>query len=168
MAKIKLENQELILEARNAKSYRDELDVVIEKAERADRLEMEVARYREKMTDIDFYKTRIEELREDNRVLMETREMLEEQLSASRRRADKVLELESEILKYKQLLNDVALERAADKEKYQELCDENTQLQRLTKAVASEAAMAGQISDSDEPGICFFLFEIKKTVEKLY
>jgi len=45
------------------------------------------------------------------RVLMETREMLEEQLSSSRSRADKVLELESEIIKYKQLLNDMALVR---------------------------------------------------------
>lgn len=43
------------------------------------------------------------------RVLMETREMLEDQLNSSRRRADKVLELESEIIKYKQLLNDMAL-----------------------------------------------------------
>lgn len=40
---------------------------------------------------------------------METREMLEEQLSSSRSRADKVLDLESEIIKYKQLLNDMAL-----------------------------------------------------------
>lgn len=44
---------------------------------------------------------------------METREMLEEQLSSSRNRADKVLELESEIIKYKQLLNDMALVRTS-------------------------------------------------------
>ncbi|KAG7203145.1 hypothetical protein KM043_010265 [Ampulex compressa] len=151
LTKLKQENQELMHEARTAKSYRDELDAVIERAERADLLEIEVARYREKLTDIEFYKTRIQELREDNRVLMETREMLEEQLSSSRRRAEKVLELESEIIKYKQLLNDMALERAADKEKYQELVDENAQLHKLTKAAASEAASAGSISDSDEP-----------------
>jgi len=42
---------------------------------------------------------------------METKEMLEEQLSLSRNRTDKVLELESEIIKYKQLLNDMALVR---------------------------------------------------------
>lgn len=48
------------------------------------------------------------------RVLMETREMLEEQLSSSRNRADKVLELESEIIKYKQLLNDMALVRTLE------------------------------------------------------
>ncbi|XP_029042151.1 girdin [Osmia bicornis bicornis] len=149
--KLKQENQELMHEARTAKSYRDELDAVIERADRADRLELEVVRYREKLTDIEFYKTRIEELREDNRVLMETREMLEDQLNSSRRRADKVLELESEIIKYKQLLNDMALERAADKEKYQELVEENTQLQKLTKAAANEAALADSISDTEEP-----------------
>lgn len=48
------------------------------------------------------------------RVLMETREMLEEQLSSSRNRADKVLDLESEIIKYKQLLNDMALVRISE------------------------------------------------------
>ncbi|XP_076638848.1 protein girdin isoform X2 [Colletes latitarsis] len=142
VTKLKQENQDLMHEARTAKSYRDELDAVIERADRADRLELEVVRYKEKLTDIEFYKTRIEELREDNRVLMETREMLEDQLNSSRRRADKVLELESEIIKYKQLLNDMALERAADKEKYQELVEENIQLHKLTKATANEAALA--------------------------
>ncbi|XP_043261391.1 girdin isoform X1 [Colletes gigas] len=151
VTKLKQENQDLMHEARTAKSYRDELDAVIERADRADRLELEVVRYKEKLTDIEFYKTRIEELREDNRVLMETREMLEDQLNSSRRRADKVLELESEIIKYKQLLNDMALERAADKEKYQELVEENIQLHKLTKATANEAALADSVSDSDEP-----------------
>ncbi|XP_015121094.1 protein Daple [Diachasma alloeum] len=151
LAKLKQENQELMHEARTAKSYRDELDAVMERAERADRLESEVARYREKLTDIEFYKTRIEELREDNRVLMENREMLEEQLSLSRRRADKVLELEAQIIEYKQVLNDMALERAADKEKYQELYDENLQLHKLKKAADDEVARAGSVSESDEP-----------------
>lgn len=151
LAKMKQENQELMHEARTAKSYRDELDAVMERAERADRLEMEVTRYREKLTDIEFYKTRIEELREDNRVLMENREMLEEQLSLSRRRADKVLELEAEIIEYKQLINDMALERGADKEKYQELFDENAQLHKLKKAADDEAARAGSVSETEEP-----------------
>ncbi|XP_016840848.1 daple-like protein [Nasonia vitripennis] len=157
LVKLREENQELLLEARAAKSYRDELDAAIERAERADRLEAEVARYREKLTDIEYYKSRIEELREDNRVLMETREMLEEQLNSSRKRSEKVLELESEIIKYEQLLNDMALERVADRDKYTEVCEENAQLQRLIKSVASEVASgalssltgAGSASDSE-------------------
>jgi len=54
-------------DARAAKAYRDELDAVRERAERVDKLELEVQRYREKLSDIEFYKTRVEELREDNR-----------------------------------------------------------------------------------------------------
>ncbi|XP_011496229.1 PREDICTED: protein Daple [Ceratosolen solmsi marchali] len=161
LIKLREEYQELLLEARTAKSYRDELDAAIERAERADRLETEVARYREKLTDIEYYKSRIEELREDNRVLMETREMLEEQLNSARKRSEKVLELESQIIKYEQLLNDMALERVADKDKYQEICEENAQLQRLIKSVASEVASGalnsltgiGSASDSEaDPG----------------
>lgn len=38
-----------------------------ERAERVDKLEAEVQRYREKLTDIEFYKTRVDELREDNK-----------------------------------------------------------------------------------------------------
>jgi len=65
-------------------SCRDELDVVRERAEKVDKLEAEVQRYKEKMNDIDFFKSRVEELREDNRILVETKEMLEEQLTNSR------------------------------------------------------------------------------------
>ena len=44
-------------------------------------------RYKDKMNDIDFFKSRVEELREDNRILVETKEMLEEQLAGSRKRS---------------------------------------------------------------------------------
>jgi cell shape-determining protein MreC len=57
-------------DARAAKAYRDELDAVRERAERVDKLELEVQRYREKLSDIEFYKTRVEELREDNRLVV--------------------------------------------------------------------------------------------------
>ncbi|XP_014205802.1 protein Daple [Copidosoma floridanum] len=157
LQKLREENQDLLLEARTAKSYRDELDAAIERAEKADRLEAEVARYREKLTDIEYYKSRIEELREDNRVLLETREMLEEQLNAARRRSEKVLELESELLKCEQRLNDLSLERVAERDRCQELCEKNAQLQRLIRTVAAEAtqgagaATPGSDSESEGP-----------------
>lgn len=70
---------------------------------------MEIQKYREKLVDMEFYKAREGELREDNRVLLETREMLEEQLQQARRRADKGMDLQHEIMKMKQRENDVAL-----------------------------------------------------------
>lgn len=131
--KLRIESQDWYSEARKAAAYRDEVDVLRERAERADRLEIEVQRFREKLSDAEFYKTRVEELREDNRLLSETRDMLEDQLQHARKRSDQAMTLESELIKYKQKLNDIALERDADKNKYQELLEENTQLQLATK-----------------------------------
>merc|ERR1711874_304198 len=95
VAKLRQENVELVQDARAARAWRDEADILRERASRVDALEQEVARYRDKMADIEFYKTRVEELREDNRILVETKEMLEEQLASSRRRAEQVLDLEN-------------------------------------------------------------------------
>lgn len=61
--------------------------------------------------------------------------MLEEQLTQSRKRFEQSMTLESEIIKYKQKINDMALERDADREKLQELLDENTQLQLAMKSL---------------------------------
>lgn len=61
--------------------------------------------------------------------------MLEEQLQRSRKRADHSMVLETEIIKYKQKLNDMSLERDVDRTKLQELVDENTQLQLATKTL---------------------------------
>lgn len=67
--------------------------------------------------------------------------MLEEQLQRSRKRSEHVMNLESEIMKYKQKLNDMASERDADKNRLQELFDENTQLQFATKDLCSSTVV---------------------------
>jgi hypothetical protein len=84
------------------------------------------------------------------RVLLETREMLEEQLQRARKRGDHVLELESEIIKYKQQLNDFTLERDANQEKLQELFEENAQLQLLTKSALNENSAFDIESDNTD------------------
>lgn len=61
--------------------------------------------------------------------------MLEEQLAQSRKRSEQSMKLESEIIEYKQRMNDMALERNVDREKLQELLDENTQLQLVLKSL---------------------------------
>lgn len=50
-----------------------------------------------------------QELREDNIILIETKSMLEEQLTAARARGDKVHELEKENLQLKSKLHDLEL-----------------------------------------------------------
>nr|XP_045601739.1 girdin-like isoform X2 [Procambarus clarkii] len=140
VGRLRQENVELVQDARAARAWRDEADILRERASRVDALEQEVARYRDKMADIEFYKTRVEELREDNRILVETKEMLEEQLASSRRRAEQVLDLENNILQLKQTINQITIERDSDRERLQEVMEENAQLQLSTKNSLSESA----------------------------
>lgn len=109
--------------------------MVQERANRADQLEIENERLRDRLSDADFFKSRVDELREDNKMLQKTKEMLEDQLEQSSKRFEQSMALESEIIKYKQRINEMAAERDADKSKLQELLEENTHLQLAMKSL---------------------------------
>ena len=119
---------------------RDELDIVVERASKVDRLEAELNRYKDKLNDIDYYKARLEEMREDNRLLEETKSILEGQLESARQRAELVLDLEGELLNYKSQLNNILVEKEADKERIKKLVEENAHWQLCTKNCLSESA----------------------------
>ncbi|XP_057588655.1 protein Daple isoform X2 [Hippopotamus amphibius kiboko] len=143
LQKVKQENIQLAADARSARACRDELDALREKANRVERLEMELVRCREKLHDVDFYKARVEELREDNIILIETKAMLEEQLTAARARGDKVHELEKENLQLKSKLHDLELDRDTDKKRIEELLEENMVLELAQKQSMNESAHLG-------------------------
>jgi len=126
--RLKAENLELCQDARAAKTYRDELDVLRERAGKVDKLEAEILRYKDKMNDIDFFKSRVEELREDNRILVETKEMLEEQLLSSRKRCESVLALENEMIKYRGDIESLHHQQELDRATIQDLQEENQAL----------------------------------------
>ncbi|XP_071413768.1 protein Daple isoform X2 [Pithys albifrons albifrons] len=154
LQKIKQENVHLASDARSARAYRDELDSLRERANRVERLEMELVRCKEKLHDVDFYKARMEELREDNIVLIETKAMLEEQLTLARARGDKLHELEKENLQLKSKLHDVELDRDTDKKRIEELLEENMVLEIAQKQSMNESAHLGweleQLSKSSD------------------
>ncbi|KAK2492877.1 hypothetical protein MC885_011602 [Smutsia gigantea] len=145
-AKIRRLRQELM--------YRDELDALREKAIRVDKLESEVSRYKERLHDIEFYKARVEELKEDNQVLLETKTMLEDQLEGTRARSDKLHELEKENLQLKAKLHDMEMERDMDRKKIEELMEENMTLEMAQKQSMDESLHLGweleQISRTSE------------------
>ena len=130
---------DLSQEARAAKAFRDELDILRERASKVDKLEAEMQRYKDKVSDIDFFKSRVEELREDNKILVETKEMLEEQLNGSRKRCESIFSLENEILRYKSDLNTLQIERESERQRMEELQEENLALQMSTKNSFSES-----------------------------
>ncbi|MBZ3887456.1 Girdin [Sciurus carolinensis] len=148
------ENMNLLSDARSARMYRDELDALREKAIRVDKLESEVSRYKERLHDIEFYKARVEELKEDNQVLLETKTMLEDQLEGTRARSDKLHELEKENLQLKAKLHDMEMERDMDRKKIEELMEENMTLEMAQKQSMDESLHLGweleQISRTSE------------------
>ena len=72
-----------------------------------DKYEAEITKYKEKLNELEFYKARVEELREDNAILMETKNMLEDQLGASQKRVESVVELENELMRYRQQVDEM-------------------------------------------------------------
>ena len=137
--KLKSENLELCQDARAAKTYRDELDVLRERAEKVDKLEAELLRYKDKMNDIEFFKSRVEELREDNRILVETKEMLEEQLASARKRSERILELENEIIRFKGEFERLGHEKENDRARIKDLQEENAALALSQKTSLNES-----------------------------
>ncbi|MEQ2196711.1 Girdin [Xenoophorus captivus] len=99
------QNYQLQADARAARTYRDELDALRERAIKADKLESEVGRYKEQLHKMEFYKAK--ELKEDNRVLQETKEVLEDQLEGWRSRTDKIHQLEKHNLLLKARVYDM-------------------------------------------------------------
>ncbi|XP_074485145.1 girdin-like isoform X5 [Sebastes fasciatus] len=128
LKRIQQENSQLLVDARAARTYRDELDALRERAIKADKLESEVGRYREQLHKMEFYKAKVEELKEDNRVLQETKEVLEDQLAGWRARSDKIHQLEKHSLLLKARVHDMEQEREADQRRTEELQEENLAL----------------------------------------
>uniref|UniRef100_A0A8C7WI65 Calponin-homology (CH) domain-containing protein n=1 Tax=Oncorhynchus mykiss TaxID=8022 RepID=A0A8C7WI65_ONCMY len=141
--RIQQESLQLLSDARAARAYRDELDVLREKAIRVDKLESEVGRYKERLHDIEFYKARVEELKEDNQVLLETKAMLEDQLEGTRARSDKLHELEKESLQLKSKIHDMEMERDMDRKRIEELLEENLVLEMAQKQSMDESLHLG-------------------------
>ncbi|XP_073484706.1 girdin isoform X8 [Aquarana catesbeiana] len=143
LKRLQQENMNLLADARSARMYRDELDALREKAVRVDKLESEVNRYKERMHDIEFYKARVEELKEDNQVLLETKIMLEDQLEGARGRSDKLHELEKENIQFKAKIHDMEMERDIDRKRIEELMEENMSLEMAQKQSMDESLHLG-------------------------
>ncbi|XP_051567383.1 girdin-like [Myxocyprinus asiaticus] len=137
------ENVQLLTDARAARMYRDELDAMTERAIRADKLEREVTSYQDKLHNMNFYKVKLEELKEDNQVLMESKAMLEEQLQNVKARSDKLHQLEKHSLLLEAKLHGMEEERAVDRTRIEELLERNIALELSQKRSMEESKHLG-------------------------
>ncbi|XP_042613606.1 girdin-like isoform X2 [Cyprinus carpio] len=141
--RLQQENMQLLIDARAARMYRDELDAMKERAIRADKLESEVARYRDKLHNMNFYKVKLEELKEDNQVLMESKAMLEEELQGVKARSEKLHHLEKHKLLLESKLHDIEEERTVDRRRIEELLERNIILELSQKRSMEESKHLG-------------------------
>ncbi len=139
-----MQNLDLAQEARAGKALRDELDIMRERASKVDKLEAEMQRYKDRANDIDFFKTRVEELREDNKILVETKDMLESQLEGSRKRCESVFGLENEIHRLRSELGSLKVEQEGERARMEELEAENQALQMSARGSLSESRNLSQ------------------------
>ncbi|XP_064857548.1 girdin-like isoform X2 [Oncorhynchus nerka] len=141
--RIQQENSVMLAEARSARTYRDELDALRERAIRADKLESEVGRYREKLHNMEFYKAKVEELKEDNSVLLETKAVLQQQLEGWRARSDKLHQLEKHSLLLNARVHVMEQEKEVDRRRMEELQEENLALELAQRRSMEESQHLG-------------------------
>jgi len=69
-----------------------------------EKYEKEVTRLKEKLTELEFYRARVEELRADSSSLLDANQLLTDQLAACHKRIETVVDLENDLQKYRQQL----------------------------------------------------------------
>ncbi|XP_048391710.1 girdin-like isoform X4 [Stegostoma tigrinum] len=143
LKRLQQENLQLLSDARSARAYRDELDSLREKAIKVEKLESEVIRYKDRLHDVEFYRARTEELKEDNKILLETKIMLEDQLEGARARCDKLHEFEKENLQLMAKLHDMEMVHDTDRKRIEELMEENLSLEMAQKQSMDESLHLG-------------------------
>ncbi|XP_032830057.2 uncharacterized protein LOC116953879 isoform X1 [Petromyzon marinus] len=141
--RLRHENSQLVSEACSARAYRDELDAAHERAERAERLYGEVARLRERLRDADFYKSRVEELREDNALLLEAKALLEEKVEAGKALAVRQHELERDNAALSARLLHMETEREEEQHRLEELTQDHLALESAQRRSLDETAHLG-------------------------
>ncbi|KAG7464519.1 hypothetical protein MATL_G00166490 [Megalops atlanticus] len=133
LKKLRQENRALQGEARAARGLRDELDCLRERAAKADRLQAELQSCAHRLRSLDLCRTQLQEQQQYCATLQETRALLEEQLGEVRARCSSLRELERDNLLLRQRLIDLEGERDAERQRVDELLEENMSLEAELK-----------------------------------
>lgn len=78
-----------------------------------DRLEVEVSKCKNLMSELDFHRSLVQELREDKQLLEQNLVMLEDKLQAAQKRVERACDLEADVQRYKEKLDSLSEVRCA-------------------------------------------------------
>ncbi|XP_068681425.1 girdin-like isoform X2 [Montipora foliosa] len=164
---LRQENKSLSQDARWVKAYRDEIDSLRAKSDKVDKLEADNYRFKEKLRELDYYKKRSEELKEQNELLYDTKVVLEEQLAGLNTKEERIEILEEENKKLKSHIHHLAEERQFDQLKLKEVMEENAQLivdkQNSVAEAASLTLEVDALRGKKSPGPSTFASEFSES-----
>ncbi|KAK6108134.1 hypothetical protein QQG55_30930 [Brugia pahangi] len=132
--KMQQERLELVKDARAAKDYRDELECLQHKLANYDKLEADNIKLKEKLSDLDFFKSRVTQLKEENELMQESCSILEDQLEQCQRKVSSHIDMEIKLADYQYQIKQYLADITKDHEKIEHLLVENGRLERELKS----------------------------------
>lgn len=100
-----------------------------EKSLKVDKYETEIAKLKEKLDEYQSSRTRLDELKEENLILSETRSIMEKQLNDYQVKLFSLQRVDADLNKYKLEIDDLLNQRELDKKRLCELCEKNAKLE---------------------------------------
>uniref|UniRef100_A0A5S6R2L6 HOOK N-terminal domain-containing protein n=1 Tax=Trichuris muris TaxID=70415 RepID=A0A5S6R2L6_TRIMR len=149
LAKLRQENFELLKNLSLLNEYRDEVDVLRERTVRYVQLEADCEKYKERLSELDFLKSRVEELREENHVLLETRAILEEQVGSLRHRLGQNSDREADIVRLHGKVADLEQQAMLERRRVQQLLEENSRLEKESFELQNRSAVCSFPANGD-------------------
>ncbi|XP_066932183.1 girdin-like [Clytia hemisphaerica] len=125
---VRLENKQLVNEAAWAKSYRDELDILKAEIEQNAKYQAENVKLKEKIRDMEYYKNKYEEIKEQSDFLYESKLILEERVAGSSSKITRFTRLEEENSRLYSQVKVLMEEREDDQKRIRDLVDEVAKL----------------------------------------
>ncbi|XP_058796327.1 girdin-like [Phymastichus coffea] len=126
-------NEKLVMETKNVKLYKDDLDEARARAEKAELLEQDIARYKKKLNELDFCKARIKELEKSNKDFADSKTVLRKQLASKKVDEERMRDLKRQVTKLIEQINNLTIESAKNRDKYSAACEEIKELQCFVK-----------------------------------
>lgn len=109
--RLKNEYRTLYDDAQSARIYRDEIDALRSKAEKLDKYEADIAKYRDKLEDMEYLKNRAKELKNHNDQLVEMNELLKEELRSNEQISKAIIAEEEKNIKLRAMLEEVGAQK---------------------------------------------------------
>ncbi|VDK61808.1 unnamed protein product [Onchocerca ochengi] len=128
--KMHQERLELVKDARAAKDYRDELECLQHKLANYDKLEADNGKLKEKLSELDFFKSRVTQLKEENELMQESCSVLEDQLDQCQRKISNHIDMERKLADYQDQIKQYLVDITKDREKIEHLLVDNGRLER--------------------------------------